>query len=76
MRLGHAKFENKVFICHCSRLSLYLYNIGCGLAKSIKPVCCFCSRLSLYLPKNVLCVKLKYVWAVRVIPGETMSISK
>ena len=24
MRFGHAKFENKVFICHCTHLPVYL----------------------------------------------------
>ncbi len=33
-RLGIAKFENSVFICLCSRLSLSLHKIGCISAEN------------------------------------------
>ena len=31
-QFGIVKFESKVFICLCARLSLYLKNIGCASA--------------------------------------------
>ena len=46
------KFENKVFICHCSRLSLSLKKTGCGSAQAKLKTAfsiCLCSHLSVSL---------------------------
>ena len=39
MRFGKKKFKKLCFSLFCSRLALYLDNIGCGSAKKFKKLC-------------------------------------
>ena len=47
MRLGNANSKKVFFVLHCTRLSLYLHNIGCDSAMQIQKKCfLFCIALA------------------------------